>query len=138
MSPSASCVRNCSNETRDLSLVYSALAKKPAIELSKIRQNSVDELMLSLVVGEGEVMNKEWSQSPRNLIEQMVWTSVANGAETRPVDWKGATKEPFLTLEAEGATKREHVTRLASGGKVTVHVWINLEGVRNHLKIKTT
>jgi len=79
-----------------------------------------------------------WSQSPRNLIEEMVWNSVANGAETRPIDWKGATKEPFLTLEAEGATKREHVTRLASGGKVTVHVWIGTDGKRSHLKVRST
>jgi hypothetical protein len=79
-----------------------------------------------------------WSQSPRNLIEEMVWNSVATGAETRPIDWKGATKEPFLTLEANGATKREHVTRLGSGGNVTVHVWISTDGKRSHLKVRST
>jgi hypothetical protein len=81
---------------------------------------------------------KSWSETPRTLVESLVWQAVLDGAETRPVNWKGATKEPFLTLEAQGGTKREHVTRLGSGGNVTVHVWISTDGTRSHLKIKTT
>jgi len=81
---------------------------------------------------------KTWSEAPRTMIEDMVWNAVLSGeAETRPFAWQGAKREPFLSLEAAGATKREHVTRLGSGGNVTVHVWESTTGERSHLKIKT-
>ncbi len=82
---------------------------------------------------------KTWSEEPRTLTEEMAMGAVADGsAESREVTWKGATKEPFLSMEASGSVKRESVTRLASGGNVTIHFWEATDGTRSHLKVKTT
>lgn len=81
---------------------------------------------------------KNWSESPRTLPEEMAWTAVSDGAaEGRGIDWNGATKEPFLSLEAEGWLKLEHVTRLTDT-KITIHFWQSPTGDRRHLKVKTT
>jgi len=81
---------------------------------------------------------KEWADSPRTLAESLAWAAVESGADgARDFAWKGATKEPFLTLEAQGAIKRESVTRLTDGN-VTIHFWQATDGTRSHLKVKTT
>ena len=82
---------------------------------------------------------KSWSDSPRTLVESLAWQAVESGSATgRTFEWKGATKEPFLSLEASGAVKLEYVTRLDSGANVTIHFWQTPTGGRSHLKVKTT
>jgi len=79
-----------------------------------------------------------WSETPRTLCEEMALEAVLCGAtEGESIEWNGATREPFLTLQAEGAVKLQAVIRL-SGGCVTVHFWESTGGVRSHLKVKTT
>ena len=86
---------------------------------------------------------KGWSESPRTLAESLAWSAVETGETTtgegfvvREFKWKGATREPFLTLERMGWVKMEAVTRLTAGN-VTVHFWEAPEGVRGQLKVKT-
>ena len=82
---------------------------------------------------------KDWSESPRTLGEELFWTAVESGlAEHREVVWKGAQKEPFITLEKEGWKKRESVLR-SEKGTITVHFWIcEFWECIKFLKIKTT
>lgn len=81
---------------------------------------------------------KEWSETPRTLVEELTMGVVERGeVEGRLVNWKGPTKEPFLTLHQLGGVKLEFVTRLV-GGNVTVHFWQLPDGSRSHLKVKTT
>jgi hypothetical protein len=86
---------------------------------------------------------KQWSEEPRTLFEEIAWSSVENSSDPdgeRDITWKGATKEPFLTLEANGWEKREYVLRGTSGIIVTVHFWEspgNFEP-RLHLKVKSS
>ncbi len=82
---------------------------------------------------------KEWSNTPRTLAESLAWAAVETSeAVGEAFEWKGATKEPFLTLEAAGGVKLQTVTRLSSGLKVTIHFWQSTKGLRSHLKVKTT
>ena len=81
---------------------------------------------------------RDWHEEPMTLAEQIARYAALRGAETRPVKWKGATKEPFLTLTAQGYTKRENITRLANGDTITIHLWVGPEGQTLHPKIKTT
>lgn len=80
---------------------------------------------------------KEWSESPRTLIESLAWQAVEDGQPGRSINWKGATKEPFLSMEGRGAVKLELVAR-GEGCNVTVHFWQEKSGERSHLKVKTT
>jgi hypothetical protein len=81
---------------------------------------------------------KSWSETPRTLPERLAWESVESGhAEGDPVDWNGATKEPFLSMEAQGAVKLQTVIRLTDT-KVTVHFWLATDGSRSHLKVMSS
>lgn len=79
---------------------------------------------------------KSWSEAPRCLAEAIAWRTVEGGAEGRSIDWKGATREPFLSLERAGWVKLEYVQRGALA-RVTVHFWQAPNGERRHLKIMT-
>lgn len=81
---------------------------------------------------------REWAEEPRDLIELMAWAAVQDRhAGNTVIEWKGATKEPFLSRQRDGWVKMEYVLRLTRR-KVTVHFWQSQRGVRAHLKVKTT
>lgn len=81
---------------------------------------------------------KEWSETPRTLAEEMALEAVRTGSvDGDAITWKGATREPFLSLEAQGAVKLQTVVRL-SDGNVTVHFWQSTTGERSHCKVMTS
>jgi hypothetical protein len=98
-----------------------------------------------------EASLREWSESPRTLLEGLAWQAVETGsAPSRGIDWAGPQKEPFLSLQARGGVKLESVIR-GKDGNVTLHFWQVAEtlpsGVhgprrllpeRTWLKVKTT
>ena len=87
----------------------------------------------------------EWSDTPRTIAERLAVEAVMSGdVWTEPITWNGAKREPFLSLQAEGWTKRQAVMRLSSGAVVTVHVWVHppaqsfKPGMLRHPKVMTT
>jgi hypothetical protein len=106
-------------------------------EISRAYQLNPEKKMNSFTL-------KAWHETPLTLAEEMGCESVDTGlAAGRDFEWKGPTKEPFLTLAIPGpmglgAIKREAIFRLEGERKVTVHFWETLSGERSHLKIKTS
>jgi hypothetical protein len=82
---------------------------------------------------------KSWSEAPRTLAEEMAFEAVRTWkASGKPIDWNGPTKEPFLSLQAEGWVKEQFVLRL-SDGNVTVHFWQAMHSdSRLHIKVMTS
>jgi len=77
-------------------------------------------------------------EEPRDLREQVSWRAVIEG--TRPdleteLTWRGPTKEPFLSMWADGWRKFK-ARHDWSGRPLVIHFWQSPSGERSHLKIK--
>lgn len=80
-------------------------------------------------------------EAPRNLIEQMAWEAVEQGnvapRDESEVDWRGPTREPFLSLWARGWRKWKARFETSAGRVVVIHFWRAPDGERRYLKIKS-
>jgi hypothetical protein len=89
--------------------------------------------------------NRDGRESARlgDMPEALSLRMVANGATVAvesPVEWKGATMEPFLTMERAGWRKHRARVEWNVGTRharvVEIHFWLSPTGERAYLKIK--
>ena len=77
-------------------------------------------------------------ETPRDLREQISWRTVAEGSRPdleEEIEWRGPTKEPFLSLWDDGWRKYKARHDWAEGPMI-IHFWMGPDGSRDFLKIK--
>jgi hypothetical protein len=79
-------------------------------------------------------------EAPRDLREQVSWNVVQDGSRPdleEEIQWRGPTKEPFLTMWEQGWRKYKARHDWESGPMV-IHFWQSPAGDRAYLKIKNS